>query len=336
MKISFVIPCYNAAKNIRGVVAEIDEAMSKRPDFAYEVIMVNDASPGDDTAKVIADIARNHPSAIALDLSNNVGQPSALLAGMAEASGDVVMTSDDDGQTPVGQVFDFLEKLEEGYDIVCARYTDRDQPSAFRRLGSAVNRAMSDWLIEKPEGVYMAAFFMARRFVAEEMVKYPHSFPYISALVLRVTKNIGNVDVVQRTRASGESGYNFRKLLNLWLNGMTSMSVKPLRLAAKFGFLVSFIGFFFAFFTIVRKLFNPQISVGYTSIVSLFLIMSGVILLFLGLIGEYVGRIYMSVNLTPQYVIRSKTVSESKQVEPPSETKEDSTSEIEVELVNEI
>lgn len=254
MKISFVIPCYNAAKNIRGVVSEIDEAMSLRPDIFYEVIMVNDASPADNTAEVIADIVRNHPSAIALDLANNVGQPSALLAGMREATGDVVMTSDDDGQTPVGRVFYFLAKLDEGYDIVCARYTDRDQPSVFRRIGSALNRAMSDWLIEKPAGVYMAAFFMARRFVVEEMVKYPHSYPYISALILRVTRNIGNIDVVQRSRASGESGYTFSKLLNLWLNGMTSMSVKPLRIAAKFGFLVSVAGYLFAFFTVVRKL----------------------------------------------------------------------------------
>ena len=142
--------------------------------------MVNDCSP-DNTAEVLNKLATENDKMIAVDLAKNVGQANALLAGFGQATGDYIMTSDDDGQTPVGRVFDFLEEMEKGYDVVCARYVDRHQPSLFRRMGSAVNRAMSDWLIEKPEGVYMAAFFMAKRFVIDEMIKYRHSFPYISA-----------------------------------------------------------------------------------------------------------------------------------------------------------
>ena len=295
MKISFVIPCYNAAKNINGVVAEIDEAMKARPDIAYEIVMVNDASPDDNTAEVIEEIARRHPAAIAVELAKNVGQASALLAGLAQTSGDVIMTSDDDGQTPVGEVFTFLDELERGnYDVVCARYVERDQPSWFRRLGSMMNRKMSDWLIEKPEGVYMSAFFMARRFVVDQMIQYDHSYPYLSALILRVTQNVGNVDMVQRSRASGESGYTFNKLFGLWLNGLTSMSVKPLRVASQFGFITP------SWFHLGALYHHSSWSVQNSCRLDLHRcahpLFSGIILIFMGLLGEYIGRIYMGIN----------------------------------------
>lgn len=151
MKISFVIPCYNSEKNIGSVLNEIKDVMRTHPETDYEVIMVNDCSK-DHTAEVIKKLAESDPHLIAVDLAKNVGQPGALLAGLNYVSGDYIMTSDDDGQTPVGRVFDFLEEIEKGYDVVCARYTERDQPSLFRRMGSALNRGMSDWLIEKPKG----------------------------------------------------------------------------------------------------------------------------------------------------------------------------------------
>ncbi|MGI6076697.1 MAG: glycosyltransferase [Fastidiosipilaceae bacterium] len=306
MKISFVIPCYKSSQNIHIVVDEILEAMATRPDVDYEIIMVNDCSP-DNTAEVLNKLATENDKMIAVDLAKNVGQANALLAGFGQATGDYIMTSDDDGQTPVGRVFDFLEEMEKGYDVVCARYVDRHQPSLFRRMGSAVNRAMSDWLIEKPEGVYMAAFFMAKRFVIDEMIKYRHSFPYISALILRVTQKVGNVDLVQRERASGSSGYTLGKLFKLWLNGFTSVSIKPLRLAVKTGAVIAVIGFIWAIFNIIRKCVLPHVAVGWTSIIAVLLFTQGVVLLFLGLIGEYIGRIYMGINDTPQYVIRSIT-----------------------------
>lgn len=303
MKISFVIPCYNSSQNIALVLDEIDGAMSTRPDINYEVIMVNDCSP-DNTAEVISRLALSNERYIAVDLAKNVGQPAALLAGLGVVTGDYIMTSDDDGQTPVGRVFDFLAELEKGYDVVCARYTERAQTSLFRKMGSAANRAMSDWLIEKPSGVYMAAFFMARRFVIDEMVKYKHSFPYISALILRVTQNIGNIDVVQRKRSSGSSGYTVKKLIKLWMNGFTAVSIKPLRLAVKAGAVIAIIGFIWAIVNVIRKICDPRIIVGWTSTIAILLITQGVVLLFLGLIGEYIGRIYMGINDTPQYVIR--------------------------------
>lgn len=306
MKISFVIPCYNSAKNIGGVLKEIADAMSARPQTDYEVILVNDCSR-DDTAAVIKRLAQENRRVVAIDLAKNVGQPGALLAGFHYVSGDYVMTSDDDGQTPVGRVFDFLAKMEEGYDVVCARYTDRDQPSFFRRIGSALNRGMSDWLIEKPEGTYMAAFFMARRYIAEEMIKYRQPYPYISGLILRITQNVGNLDVEQRARASGSSGYTLKKLLNLWLNGFTAFSIKPLRVATGTGMVLALAGFVVALVTLVRKIMVPGILAGWSSLMAAILFVGGLILIFMGLIGEYIGRIYMCINETPQYVVKEIT-----------------------------
>ena len=164
MKISFVIPCYNSSNNIRGVLNEIRDAMGERQEVAYEIVLVNDCSK-DNTADVIKKFAREDKHVIAIDLAKNAGQPNALLAGFNHVSGDYIMTSDDDGQTPVGRVFDFLAEINKGYDVVCARYTERNQPSLFRRMGTRLNTKMSDWLIEKPKGTYMASFFMAKRYI---------------------------------------------------------------------------------------------------------------------------------------------------------------------------
>lgn len=311
MKISFVIPCYNSSKNIAGVLREIREAMEARPEVDYEVVLVNDCSR-DDTARVIKGLAQEDSRVIAVDLAKNVGQPGALLAGLHYVSGDYIMTSDDDGQTPVGRVFDFLAEIEKGYDVVCARYTERDQPSLFRRIGSALNRGMSDWLIEKPKGAYMAAFFMARRYIVEEMIRYRQPYPYISGIILRATQNIGNLDVEQRARNSGSSGYTLKKLLNLWLNGFTAFSIKPLRVAAGAGVLLALVGFVIAVVTVIRKLTVPGILAGWSSLMAAVFFVGGLILLFMGLIGEYIGRIYMCINETPQYVVKEITGYEGK------------------------
>ena len=202
--ISYVIPCYRSAQTIGDVVAEIREKMKTLTKYNYEIILVNDCSP-DETFGVIRDLALEDARITAIDFARNFGQHSALMAGLRQTKGDIVICLDDDGQTPVGRVFDFLAELEKGYDVVCARYVERDRPSGLRGLGSALNRAMSDWLIEKPEGTYMAAVFMARRFVTDEMIRYRLPYSYISGLILRITKNVGNLDVKQRKRQSGSS-----------------------------------------------------------------------------------------------------------------------------------
>lgn len=304
MKISFVIPCYNSSKNIGVVIGEIEDTVRTRAEYDYEIILVNDYSK-DNTAEIINSFAKNNKKIKAISLAKNFGQPSALLAGFSYVTGDYIITSDDDGQTPVCQIFEFIDKLEEeNYDIVCAKYTEREQQSSFRKFGTLINQRMSDWLIKKPKDVYVSAFMCARPFVIKEVLKYKHSYPYMAGLLLRTTQNIGNVEVKQRARHAGSSNYNLKKLFYLWLNGFTAFSIKPLRISVAVGICFSGCGFLLALITIFRKIMGAQIQAGWSSIVAIMLIVGGMTLLFLGIIGEYIGRIYMCINEAPQYVIR--------------------------------
>ena len=166
---------------------------------------------------------------------------------------------------------------------------------------------MASWLLGKPRALKVTSFFVARRFVIAEMLKYSEPFPYVIGLVLRVTRNIGNVLVDHRERAEGVSGYTMVKLVGLWMNGFTAFSVKPLRVASYAGMLSSAIGFGFGVWAVVNKLFiNPAAPLGYSSLMAAVLFIGGMLMLILGLIGEYVGRIYICISQSPQYVVREE------------------------------
>lgn len=310
MKISFIIPCYNTTNVINKILTDIEKAMSRRVEDEYEVILVNDASPNQNTLKILKDVVKERKHIILLNLAKNSGQPNAILAGCRYASGDYIMTSDDDGQTQLDKLDEFMQKIHEGFDVVCAKYTNRIQPSVFRRIGSGINRMMSNILIERPKDVYISTIFLAKRFVIDEIVKYDQPYGYLGGLILRVTQNIGNIEMEQRARDSGKSGYTFKKLLGLWLNGFTAFSIRPLRIADLMGFVFSLCGFIVALITIIRKLVLVDVSVGWSSLISVVLISAGLNLLVLGLVGEYIGRIYMCINKTPQSVVREIYYSE--------------------------
>lgn len=302
-KISFVIPCYGSENTIQLVVGNIHELMTKHPEFSYEIILVNDASP-DNVWDVIEQIALSDATVTGINLAQNFGQHAALMAGYNYCSGDYVVTLDDDGQTPVGETFTLIDELfDKEYDVVYAKYQQR-KDNQFRKFGTWVNNLMSESLLGKPKNVHLTSFFVAKKFIIDEMIKYPHSFPYIWGLVLRTTKNIGNALIQHENRKDGQSGYTLKKLLSLWMNGFTAFSVKPLRLTAGIGMFFSGVGVLGVIYTVVMKLLEPSIAAGYSSLMSVLLIIGGLTLLSLGLIGEYVGRIYMCINNTPQYVIK--------------------------------
>ena len=305
MDISFVIPCYCSEKNLESVIDEIRSAMQLREAFEYEIILVNDNSK-DHTADLIKKLADEDAHIQGINFAKNFGQPSALMAGFRAAKGDYIMTSDDDGQTPVEMVWDFYDKMQEGYDIVCAKYTERTQ-SAFRKLGTKVNELMLYYMVHKPKDVGVASFFMAKRFVIEEMTRDKGPDPYIAGLLLRSSGRIANLEMKQRDRKSGSSGYNFKKLITLWVNGFTAFSVIPLRLSFVLGTVSAALGSLVLVFSMIRKLFKPIRKESHTSLTGLILMMSGCIMAMIGIVGEYVGRIYMSVNEQPQYVIRNTT-----------------------------
>ena len=304
-KFSFIIPCYNSTDTIALVSQEIKEMMrSDLSEYDYELILVNDCSPNGTTYDKIKELAKADKHIKGINLARNFGQPSAVMAGLHYATGDYIVCGDDDGQTPFIEFPKLFQKIEEGYDIVEAKYAMREKRSLFRKFGTFVNESMATCLIDKPKGLELTTFWCIKKFVSEDMLKYENPYPYLGGLMLRVSKKACNVEVSHRERLSGKSGYSLSKMINLWLNGFTNFSIKPLRFATILGLIIAFIGFVYGIYTIINKLINPDVPAGYASTLAVMVFLFGFTFLFMGLIGEYVGRIYISLNRQPQFIVR--------------------------------
>ena len=306
MKLSFVIPCYRSENTVVHVLEEIKEKMTERPDYAYEVITVNDNSP-DHVLEVLRDYAASHDFLKVIDLTRNFGQHAAMMAGLSQTSGDQIVFLDDDFQCPVDRLWDLLEPLRQGYDVAYAQYAfDDRKESFFRVLGSRLNDAMMCSLLDKPKNLRVTNFIALKSFIAEEILQYKNPYPYIDGLLLRSTQNIAVVPMEDRERLNGSSTYTIFKLFALFFSGFTAFSIKPLRIATIVGTGTSVLGFLWGIIIIIRKLLYPlEIDAGYSSIMAVILFIGGMIMIMLGICGEYIGRIYISLNSSPQYVIRS-------------------------------
>ena len=303
-KVSFVIPCYRSENTLPHVVAEIQEKMGTLTGYEYDIFLVNDCSP-DNTWETIQKLCAENENIKGIGFARNFGQHAALMAGLRYSDGDYVVCLDDDGQTPADEVDKLLAKLEEGFDAVYASY-DHKQHTAFRNLGSKVNELMLRMMLNKPADLYISSYFAVKRFVVEDMIRYENSYPYVLGLVLRATRNITNVAVNHREREEGASGYTLKKLFSLWFNGFTAFSVKPLRIATTLGGASAIVGFLYGLYTIIKRFVNPDVPMGFSAMMSAIVFFGGMMMLMLGLIGEYIGRIYISLNNSPQYVIREK------------------------------
>ena len=302
--ISFVIPCYRSQATLPSVIREIQETMEGLSQYTYEVVLVNDCSP-DNTFDSIRELCRENKNITGINLAKNFGQHSALMAGFHQVKGDIIVCLDDDGQTPADEVGKLLEGIEKGADVVYAQYAHKHH-SGFRNWGSHVNELMTRVMLGKPKDLFVSSYFAARRFVVDEMIKYEYPYPYVIGLVLRTTKNIVNVEVNHRDRMEGTSGYTLGTLLGLWFNGFTAFSVKPLRIATVTGAGCAFLGFAYGIYTIIKKIFinPPGLVTGFSALMSVLVFMGGMLMLMLGLVGEYMGRMYISMNRSPQYVVR--------------------------------
>ncbi len=310
--LSFVIPCYRSEKTLESVVTEIENNMDKMPSLDFEIIMVNDGSP-DDTWNTICRIVqtRNSSGVLGINLAKNFGQHAAIMAGLKASKGDYVICLDDDGQTPADEAWKLIRALEEGADVAYARY-GRKQHNLFRNFGTFMNEWMATVMLGKPRELYVSSYFAARRFVVNEMLRYESSYPYVIGLVLRTTRNIVNVDVNHRKREVGRSGYSLAKLFALWINGFTAFSIKPLRIATVSGAALALFGFAYGIYTVIKKFVNPLVPVGFSALMSAIMFIGGMMMLMLGMIGEYLGRLYIAQNKNPQYVIRETTRDEKK------------------------
>lgn len=304
LALSFVIPLYCSATTIRDVVKAI-EALSV--DGGHEIVLVNDGS-SDDTAAVCATLVAEATVPITvIEHARNYGEHNAVLTGYRHARGAFVVNLDDDGQNPPAEALRlYAFARERGLDAVFGHYAHK-QHAAWRNWGSRFTNTVTDWLLDKPAGFYLSSFRCVSGLVAREVAAHEGPFPYIDGLILQVTQRIGSVDVRHEPRASGSSGYTLRRLLRLWLSTAVNFSVMPLRLATLLGLLLGVAGFVGIGWVAYLRLNDQGPALGWGSLMAALLLFSGVQLTMLGVIGEYLGRLFLTVNRRPQSVVRSVT-----------------------------
>lgn len=313
IKASIVIPVYNGEQSIGRLVEKLIEALSGL--YNLEIVLVNDNSP-DNSEAVCEGLFKKYPAFIRFySLAKNVGEHNAVMAGLNQASGDYMVIMDDDFQNPISEVVKLLNHATQNDCDVTYTYYKRKKHSFFRNLGSRINDKVANVMLKKPKDLYLSSFKVLNRFIVDEIVKYELPYPYIDGLILRTTDKIAKIEVEHHKREAGRSGYTPTKLFRLWLNMFTSFSILPLRVSVIIGMLIALLGAIFGVSIIIEKLSNPDIPVGYASTIVVVLIFAGIQLASLGVIGEYVGRIFLSLNKKPQYTIRKRFDSENKKNE---------------------
>lgn len=285
------------------VVQSVREEFAKHPDYELQFVLVNDGSP-DNTFQTIRELAEASDDVVGVDLSRNYGQVSAKLASLQYADGDIVIYMDDDGQHPAEGIFALIQKMEEGdYDVVYA-YFQNKKATGFKVITSDLHNWIAEAMGNKPKGIHRSSFTAWSRTVVDAMKDYHSPFVSIGAYLMHVTSRFADVPVEHKKRISGSSGYTFKKLVRMWLNIFFSFSMAPLRWATAIGGFCTFAGFVWGIVLVVRKLMNHAVPMGYTSMMVLMLLMGGLLMIFLGIIGEFVGRIYMTISGMPQYCVR--------------------------------
>lgn len=303
MLVSIVIPCYNSQETIGKVVELAMEEFRKLKDYDCEFILVNDYSR-DATWQTIKGLAEKYPNVKGINFAKNFGQHNAIMAGLSYTKGDLVVGMDDDMQNHPSQIPQFLSKIQEGYDIVFGVFKER-KFSAVKNITGSISRFLLWRLLDRPKDIQMSSFWCCRRYVRDEVVKYDGYNVFLQVLFFRTTHNIANIEIEHYAREVGSSNYTFRKGLKLFMSCL-NFTVIPLRAATLFGTLFSAAGFIGAIVVLIRKLLNPCIAVGWSSLMCALLVFFGFSFLMLGIIGEYIGKLILNINKTPQYVIRDK------------------------------
>ena len=305
MKYSVVIPCYKSSHTIRQVVEEAAKELARLGRTPYEFILVDDFSPDDGaTVTELQALAAQYDFVTAVALAHNVGQHNALICGLNYAEGDVIIFMDDDMQTHPSQLDTMISSLDDSCDVVYGYYADKKH-SGFRNFGSWFTHMSVRILIGKPKDMKTSSFVVMRKYVRDSIIKYPAHYTQMQGLILRTvsTSRIKSVPIKHFDRAYGESGYTLKKLLSLWSN-ISGFSIVPLQVSKRMGVFISICGLLGLIWLLFRKIVSKTKILGWTSTMMTIIFFSGIILLTLGLVGEYVGRMFLTMGNYPQYVVR--------------------------------
>jgi glycosyltransferase involved in cell wall biosynthesis len=299
---SIIIPVYNGALTIGKLVDDLIAELT--PKFKIEIILVNDCSK-DNSEEICIKANHKYPAVVSFfSLSINVGEHNAVMAGLNHAGGEYAIIMDDDFQNPVSEVIRMISyMMDNNYDVVYSYY-DEKKHSLFRNLGSRFNDKVANMMLKKPKDLYLSSFKIINRFLIDEVIKYRLPYPYIDGLILQTTSSIGKIKVMHDNRRVGKSNYTLRKLISLWLNMFTNFSILPLRISTILGFIFSLIGFIIGIEAVIEKILNPEVPIGYPSLIFIIAVFSGVQLIAIGMVGEYLGRLFQDYNKKPQYSIR--------------------------------
>ena len=304
MKYSVIIPCFKSSRSIREVVEETSKELNKLGRIPYEFVLVDDYSPDNGgTLCALRALADDYEYVKVVELAQNAGQHNAVMAGLNVADGDVLIAMDDDGQTHWSQLTTLFDEFDKGFDIVYGYYPEKKH-SGFRNFGSWLNYVSFRVLIGKPKDLKTSSFWVIKKFVRDYVIQYKSQYTHLQGLFLRTTRNISCVPVKHFDRAYGKSGDTLKKLIGLWSNVM-GFSIVPLRLSRNVGIFFSCLSLLGALGIVLKKLLAPTSAVGWYSMMVAICFFSGLIMLFLGLIGEYLGRMYLGMTNNPQFVIRN-------------------------------
>jgi glycosyltransferase involved in cell wall biosynthesis len=301
-ELSLVIPVYNGSRTVGPLVEQTAKIFGST---SFEIVLVNDGS-ADDSETVCAQLAEKFPQTVTfVHLSRNFGEHSAVLAGFTQARGRYVAVLDDDGQNPPEEVIRMLDELKrKNYDVVYGHYIEKKH-SWFRNLGSRFNDRIATLMLHKPKDLYLSSFKVMNRFLVNEIIKYRGPYPYTDGLIYRVTRNIGQIPVEHRVSQSGPSRYTLRRLVRLWLNMFLNFSIQPLRISVYVGLLASCLSIVALVAILIDKLWiTKNVTLGIPTVLGSIVFFAGIQLMILGLVGEYLGRLYLDHTGTPQYVVR--------------------------------
>lgn len=297
IEISIVIPVYNSSSIIEELHKQIAQAMT----VSFEIIFVNDCSK-DDSWKKIVSLSKSNKHITGINLRKNSGQDNALLAGLRIAKGNYCVIMDDDLQHNPNDILALYNECKKGFDVCYANFTSLKQ-TAVKNIGSSTNGRMAELLVSKPKDIYLSPFKIINKSTVLEISKFAGPYPYIDGIILTITQNLSQVNVEHQTRFSGKSNYTFSKSVSVFMKLFTGFSVLPLRLATITGCIATLIGFVLLIKYLYDYFIAKNYIEGWTTVVVLIILFGGLILITLGIIGEYIGRMYLTLNNKPQYSI---------------------------------